>query len=141
MEDGVSLPCCFVGAVVAEVFFDAPVVGEGRKVHTAAGGAGCTEQIFVMHGQIEGAMAAHAKAGDGAVSAVGYRRIMAIDIGNKLFADEGLVADFGVFGAVEIPAVVAAVRTDEEDAQGVGFLRQLRRRGGPLGIVAAMAME
>src|ERR1700759_3755207 len=89
MEHGVVLPHGFVRRVVSKVFFDIPVVGEGGEIYTAAGGACCAVKVFVMHGEIEGAMAAHAQARDGAMGAVGYCGIMTVDISDELFADEG----------------------------------------------------
>lgn len=46
----VCIPNGFVGAVIAEIFFDAPVVGEGPEVDAAAGGARRAEEVFMMHG-------------------------------------------------------------------------------------------
>src|SRR5580692_551632 len=86
-------------------------------------------------------MAAHAKPGDSPVAAIGQGRVVGIDPGNELFADEGLVAYGRVDGAIEIPAVKAAVGTDEKDAELVGFVRKLRRGHDPLGVVACPSVQ
>src|SRR6202012_1600581 len=71
VEDGVIFPIVLMGGVVAEVFFYAPIFGEGREVDSAAGGSGCAEEIAVADREIEGAVSAHAEAGDGAMGVIG----------------------------------------------------------------------
>ena len=117
----VLVPVVFVIGDGAEVFFDPPVVGEGTEVYAAAGGACCAEEVFMTDGEVERAVSAHAEAGDGAVRAVGDGGIVGVDILDELFGDEGLIADGWVDGAVEVPAVEAAVGANEEDAEVVGF--------------------
>ncbi len=141
VDDSIFFPVVFVVGEGTQVFFDAPVVGEGADVDAAAGGAAGAEEIFVTEAQEEAAVAAHAKAGDGAVFAVGLGGIVAVDIGDEFFYDEGFVADGGIEGRVEVPAVKAAVGADEEDIVFVCALGKLGGERGPLGVVAAMTVE
>lgn len=141
VEDRVVLPGVLMRVVVAKVLFYAPVCGEGGEVDAAAGGAGRAEELAVTDGEVEGAVAAHAEAGDGAMGFIGFCGVVNIDIGDEFFCDEGLVADGGVDWAVEVPAVVASVGADEEDVVLGGFFGELWGCLDPLGVVAAVAVE
>jgi len=141
MEDGVVLPIVFMGGVVAEVLFYSPILGKGGEVDTAAGGACCAEQIAVADGEIEGAVPAHAEAGDGTMRVVGAGGVVGVDIGDQFFCDKRFITDFRVDGAVEIPAVEAAVRANEEDAVGGGGGGELWGCLDPLRVVTAVAVE
>lgn len=116
VDDGMGLPAFLVGSVVTKVFFYSPVVWKRAEVHTAAGSACCAKQVAVADGQVEGAMSTHAEPGDGAVLLIALCRVVVVDIGDEFVGDKGFVADGRVNGAVEVPAVVAAVGADEEDA-------------------------
>lgn len=140
-ENSVGIPIISVLCDVSQILFYAPIVGEGAEVDPAAGGACCAEQVFVPDGKIKGAMSAHAEAGDGAMRSVGDGRIMGIDIGDKLFAYKGFIADRRVDRAVEIPAIVSAVGRYENDIHCVCFFLQLWGCGWPLGIIAAVAVK
>lgn len=46
-DHGILIPIVFVFGDGSEILFDAPVVGEGTKVDTAAGRASCAVGVFV----------------------------------------------------------------------------------------------
>lgn len=140
-DNSVGIPIISILCDVSQILFYAPVVGEGAEVDPTAGGARCAEQVFVPDGKIEGAMSAHAEAGDGAMRSVGDGRIMGVDVGDELFAHKGFIADRRVDRAVEIPAVVSAVGRYEKDILFVCFFLQLWGCGWPLGIIAAVAVK
>ena len=140
-EHRVIIPVLFVFGDGSQLLFYAPIVGEGAEVDPTAGGACCAEQLFVPDGEIECAMAAHAKAGDGAMHSVGDGGVMGIDIGDELFTHKGFIPHGRVDGAVEIPAVVSAVGGYEKDIHIVCFFLQLWGCGWPLSIIAAVAMK
>ena len=125
----------------SQVLFDVPAVGKRAKVDAAAGGACGSEQVLVSDGEIKGAVASHAKTGDGSMCPVGDGGIMGIDIRDQFFDHECFIANGGIDRAVEIPAVVASVGRDEDDTEVIGFFFQLWSGSGPLGIIAAMAVE
>lgn len=140
-ENSVRIPDLFVVADGSQVLFYAPIVGEGAEVDPTAGGACCAIQVFVPDGEIEGAVSAHAKTGDGAMRPVWDGGVMSIDVGDKLFAYEGFITNRWIDRTVEIPTVVSAVRRYEKDVLFVRLLLQLWSCGWPLGVVAAVTMQ
>src|ERR1700722_6197611 len=140
-DDGMGVPFGFMGVVFAEVFFYPPVIGKGAKVYSTAGGPCGAEEVFVVYGQVECAVPAHAETGDGAMGPVGGSGIVGVDIGDQFPGHKSLISYGWIQGAVKVPAVVAAVGTDEEDAEGISVLCQLGRRRWPLGVAAAVAVE
>jgi hypothetical protein len=140
-DNSIGIPVISVFCDVSQVFFYTPIVGKRAEIHSATGGACRAEQVFVPDGKIEGAMSAHAEAGDGAMCSVGDGGVMSIDVWDKLFAYKGFIPDRRVDRAVEIPAVVSAVGRYEEDVHFICFLLQLWGCGWPLGIIAAVAVK
>lgn len=140
-EHRIIIPVLFVFGDGSQILFYAPVVGEGAEVDATAGGACCAKQVFVPDGEIERAMAAHAKTGDGAMCSVRDGGVMGIDIGDELFAHKGFIPYGRVDGAIKIPAVVSAVGRYEKDIHFVGFFLQLWGCGWPLRIIAAVAVK
>lgn len=126
---------------VAEVFFQSPIVLEGAEVYSAAGCASRPKRVLVPDRYVKCAMTAHAQAGNGPVAAIGGGRVVGVDIGDELFADERFVAYGRVDGAVEIPAVEAAIGADEDHPQVIRLLWELRRRSDPLGVIAGPAVK
>jgi hypothetical protein len=91
-------------------FFD-----ESRAV-----GADGREQFGMSEGEMEGAVAAHGNAGNGAIGAAGTDAVAVFDERKKFPQEEGFVADFAVAG-VDIEASPAGGSGDEEFLEAAFF--------------------
>ena len=94
----------------------------------------------MAHGQVEGSMSAHGEAGDGSVCPVGDGGVSCVDVCNEFLGNEGFVAVFGSYWAVEVPAVACSVGHDNDEVVLVGQLSYCTVLC-PYGVIAAMAVE
>src|SRR5258708_12274449 len=138
MGHRIIVPVLLVAGQVSQVFFQVPVIGEGAKIHPAAGSSCRAEEILVTDAQVEPPMSSHAQARYGAMLPVGHCGIMTIDIGDQLFGHKGLITDGGIDRAVEPPAAITAVGPDEDDTQSIPLLLHLHSIRTPLRAPTAM---
>ena len=94
----------------------------------------------MAHGQVEGSVSAHGEAGDGSAGSVGNGGVSGVDVCNEFLGNEGFVAVFGSYWAVEVPAVACSVGHDNDEVVLVGQLSYCTVLC-PYGVIAAMAVE
>ena len=94
----------------------------------------------MAHSQVEGSMSAHGETGDGSVCPVGNGGVSGVYVCNEFLGNEGFVAVFGSYWAVEVPAVACSVGHDNDEVVLVGQLSYCIVLC-PYGVIASMAVE
>ena len=74
----------------------------------------------MAHGQIEGSVSAHGESGDGTASPVLDGGVGGVYVCNEFLGNEGFVAVFWGYEAVEVPAVACSVRHNNKHIVLVG---------------------
>lgn len=140
VDDGVLVPKSGVFLIGAQTASYVPVLGEGTEVQPAGHAAHVAESILMAHGQIEGSVSAHGETGDGSAGSVGDGGVGSVDVCNEFLGNEGFVAVFGSYWAIEVPAVACSVGHDNDEVVLVGQL-SYDTALCPYGVVAAISVE
>ena len=120
-EGAVAVPESGIGGIAEDAAEDAGARRTGRGAEEAgkffdergAVGADRAEELRMAEGEMEGAVASHGDAGDGAIGAAGRGAIPLFDEWKKFLEEKILVAIFAVAG-VDVEAGVAVWRDDEK---------------------------